>query len=575
MTVKRVSGRFKTSQRARRYPSSDDYPDPQENAGSLIMSPIGQPLWGFPETNERDAFWGIIPVVSVPGNPDTAGADVAFITVIDFSVTFTVHATNPAADYKTIGAALEYASRFKAAYLERWADEITRRLTVEVNILSGHVVDEQIHNYVDLSFVNLTAEDYEVLVNEAALTEVSQENFKLKAFIANYGTARSPVINTNFVSNGVGVPGTGYKSAGLYVGGNAWSSAQSATIVAGEPVTEKPWGFNKFDVNIHNAGHFEGYRGKFDEADDIGLVNRGKGIIGSCSAIGCANKTIQNNADLRIVGIKGGQDDLFPGIYTQDYRKTAGVDDPDDIHTTENGTTHIENLLVRGGINVVPNSFTGGAICYDDRVPASPKVIGQLALSNGASIATVTSGSFEPVNTNLIDLGSGTKRFRSGYFSGNLTVSGAVTANEFYGELVSASGSFTGSVSGTGSFSTLAADSLTVDGVAITPPQAITTGDLAVGVARILALTKNYGTFLLELVDTASGTGVRSAIFTYDVSSAALVRLCGHANLVATTGALTGTTGSPGDFTLSCHGGALHVENRIASEQTFRINWFR
>jgi len=584
VSVKRISGRYKTSQRALRYASQDDYPDPQNNAGSLIMSPIGQPLWAFPESADgsREAFWGIIPVVSIPGDPSAEGNDVAFITVIDFSVTFTVHETDPEAQYKTVGAALEFASRYKAAYLEKWQDEVTKRLTVEVLILSGHLVREQLHNYVDLSFVNLTSEDPVVFVDEQALTEVSNENFKLKAFIANYGTARSPQINTNFVSNKAGVPGTGYKSAGLYVGGNAWASAHSATVVNGAPIAERPWGLNGFDVNIHNAGHFEGYRGTFDYADETGLVNRGTGIIGSCSAIECTDYTIYNNGDLRILGIYGGFEDLFPGVHTQNYRRTLGADSDNDIFTTENGITHIENVEVLGGINIVPNSFTGGGICFDDRVSQIPKHTGPLSSAAGTDLLTFTASYFRPETDNVVSLGGPSNRFRDGYFSGNVTVGGNITVDgdstisgAFSGSLSGATGTFAGTATGTGDFSTVETDTLIVNGETVNPAPTLTQGTIVDDDARALAIPATYGTFVLEIVDDATSSNLITALCAYDTTAETITAMFNDTDIAMETGVLSGTTGTDGKFSLSVVGSSLYVENRMAVTKKFKVNWLR
>lgn len=119
-------------------------------------------------------------------------------------------------------------------------------------------------------------------------------------------------------------------------------------------------------------------------------------------------------------------------------------------------------------------------------------------------------------------------------------------------------------------------------------------GDISTGeILRIVrnGLPFNFGTFQIEddgvmtitpdlqsgiliisLVNTPAGS---QGLFAHDVDSGGASCVLGSvaADLAATTGVLTGTTGTDGKFTVSAHtDGKLYLENRLGSQKN--IHWF-
>ena len=79
------------------------------------------------------------------------------------------------------------------------------------------------------------------------------------------------------------------------------------------------------------------------------------------------------------------------------------------------------------------------------------------------------------------------------------------------------------------------------------------------------------GTLFINLVDSAA---TFQGVFTYDVASggSSSVLLDGATGLEATTGVLTGTTGTDTKFTVSAHtDGKLYLENRTGSSKN--VHW--
>jgi hypothetical protein len=99
-------------------------------------------------------------------------------------------------DFTTLNEALEQATRMRPLYK-------TNNPAVEVKMLAGFVMQEQvIADGIDLSFVRLTSEDAEVIINRESLTELVYFDYYPAFCATNNGIL--PLIDALFNMNTTG-----------------------------------------------------------------------------------------------------------------------------------------------------------------------------------------------------------------------------------------------------------------------------------------------------------------------------------------------------------------------------------
>lgn len=103
-----------------------------------------------------------------------------------------------AGDFQTLNDALTYCSEFLQSYVQGGA-------LIEVKLLSGYVMQEQVFmRGVDLSYVVITSEDAEVVIDRASLTiPVGVAEIRYMAFSFMDGT-KAPIIDVLFNMNSTG-----------------------------------------------------------------------------------------------------------------------------------------------------------------------------------------------------------------------------------------------------------------------------------------------------------------------------------------------------------------------------------
>lgn len=336
--------------------------------------------------------------------------------------------------YQTLNAALAYASRFTN---DHGATQ-TERKRLWIEIASGWTAQEQvILNGVDLSNVTITAVDEVVTVEAAYLAIATSTESNVGDEIVHdfFYAERSncPTIGgVIFRLDGGTVPQDADKvaevgsytplSRGLYHDLGVALITLRDEDFDGAAITARPGGFEQFDFNARNEATGDLFLdgASLNDAVEDGLRNEGVMRIRGSTITGCGRSSIRQNGTMLITGQGSGDGAVFAGVYTQDFRKTAGADSSNDISIGGGGRLRINGLDVRGGLSVTPNVWSvdgyasdvraaeesvsrSGAETLSNKTLASPVITG--SISGDGIVGTVSQSGGNPTGA-LIEQGS-------------------------------------------------------------------------------------------------------------------------------------------------------------------------
>lgn len=296
--------------------------------------------------------------------------EVAFnaVRVVEDEIYVTVHRSDPAADYASVGEALDYFT-FNMPASEN------NELPFRIHILSGHFEDQQIiANEVNYGAVRITADDAEVMVVESALTRPATAGAG-NPYMEMAGNP--PVISCVFRCDG---SDSSINSVGLIVRNGYYANGVEDDF---DGVTMPPAaGFTHFRDNIQfrhsSSGRlFEWSKHTNARRDNVFVRNgafvNARGDMTGAGRYGCHSESgsavlVASNANCR---------------------KSAGTDSADDIRVSSGGYIDIsagsENSVL-GGISQVPLVQTNNGMIVDRRISGRDTVIQRGSNANGVFV---------------------------------------------------------------------------------------------------------------------------------------------------------------------------------------------
>jgi hypothetical protein len=165
-----------------------------------------------------------------------------FVRFLEEPLEVTVHYTDPAADFQTIGQAFDFFALYRPA--SEGPDVLGT-----IKMLSGHVVTEPIvTRALDFGWVSLEAEDATVMVIEENLTRAATSGLggTLRPLFEFIGP-QAPLINCHFTSDGSKTE-SGIVTVGLLARKCLVSNRPAAT--AEDQLLMPDAGFSGFDINM-------------------------------------------------------------------------------------------------------------------------------------------------------------------------------------------------------------------------------------------------------------------------------------------------------------------------------------
>lgn len=375
---------------------------------------------------------------------ETVAADVPRILAIETKVV--VDRTIPeevGVSYHTLDAALAYCSQFTNDHV---ADEVERK-KLWIEIASGWTAREQIIlRGVDLSNVTITAVDEVVTVETDYLTIATSAETQTARTVHDFINAaktRAPSISgVIFRANGA-VPPQDHETVSeigsytpltrglLIASGDAGVSLREEEF-DGTSIPPRPGGIENFNYNVRvgTTANFALSGGSLSNAIAYGLRSEGTAGIRGSYITGCGDRSITNRGTMLLTQAGTGLGAVFPGIYTQDFRKTPGVDSSFDIEVNNGGQLRINGTGIRGGISRPANSFTREGFISDPRFPDASvnkaDIVGTVSQSSG-----VVTGEVIERGTNLngeyVRFADGTQICTRTFDLGDVTANGSGT----------------------------------------------------------------------------------------------------------------------------------------------------
>jgi hypothetical protein len=311
---------------------------------------------------------------------DILDSDDKSLIVLSDLVEATIHHSNPAADFTSLKAALDWAAGFVP-------DLGTGRFMIQLRYLSGAIDSEQVPVFGrDLSFVLVIAEDATVTVPSTALAKsfVSGGTFAgPHHFIIVTDNGASPTFaNFKYVYGGGTPPQDPDVVAlvGAYtpvshfmrLSGSAIGRITHTQVDAfGNSIASHPGGADGFDLGVYmdEAAQFTLFRSSLTNMNTSGVIVFG-GVFSSWSSeiTGCASvsgASVTVSGGTFVMNGESGADAEYPIDYGNDYRKTPGVDSTGtnaDIIVSRGGSVHIIENGWRGGFSQPQNRQTADGV---------------------------------------------------------------------------------------------------------------------------------------------------------------------------------------------------------------------
>ena len=402
------------------------------------------------------------------------------LTSLSESASYTIGASG---DYPTINAALEEVSRLSPTYPANW--QTAGQLKITLNILSGHVMAEQINVVgINLGFITITAQDTTVAVDPTALTRAVGGN--AHALFNGFNSVMPVIEGVVFSLNSGTVPVDMTFLGGEYTPqsyGMIITSAASAALVSVRLPAEtyrRVCGFNGFSYNIAASAQAQILvsGGDINDATIVGARAQTGGAItlGSTTGTGATLHGLQavNGGSISVVET-GLLTDLE--VTPENYRRGAS-NSPSDISVMIGGVISFNSNTDMGGLSQPANILSKSGIIFSPRIVSESYGVGFIIADD--AVATIV------------------------------------------------------------------------------PPR----------LGGFLTVTVQNGTAFIVAAGGIVGYSCGASL------SASELSFAGHgANLVATTGTLTGTTGVDGDVTVSARAADIQIENRLGGARTFYVSW--
>ena len=324
--------------------------------------------------------------------------------------------------YFRIQDALQWLSGFFFEYDPDW--QTSGNIRVWLRIETGKVIQEQILNRnVNLSAVNIVADDPVVLVDCSFLTRRSSLNENRHAFIQIVSGGSGPNIGGVIFSPTGTVPQdpdvvalTGAytpRSQGMIVSGGADVVSRSSNIDT-TPITQRAGGFEDWDYNLQvSTGGSVATRGaSFNDAIFVGIDASGTLSLQQVTATGCGESGMSvSRGAVTISPIGAGSGAGVGGVWGQDFRRTVGVNTATDIVVINGGTVQLSNNA-RGGFSIPFNTFSSAGIAFSsaaNRTYVRDNILGAVSESAGVPTgAIIEQGS--NANGNYQRLADGTQK---------------------------------------------------------------------------------------------------------------------------------------------------------------------
>lgn len=316
--------------------------------------------------------------------------------------------------YTSINRALQFATGFLRNH--NASNPFGRRTWIKM--LSGYKLDEQVIVIgIDAANVSIVAEDAVVEVDMTAMT--TQTSGEILSGIEychdtfyGFDAVMPQFLGVIFEPDGGTIPQDAVtvgqvgaytpRSRGVFMDG-----ATSASIVfretdeTGDPITRRAAGFRGFWANAFgDAATRVDLRGvDFDNGGYFGARLLGVSRIEAVVARGCGTEgSLRLGGQSVFVKRGSGADGTFPGVFSQDFRRTPGVDSTTDIILETNARVSINPLDThfRGGFSIPFGTLTNSGFVAGFNRPLRTynrdNVVGTVSQAGGVPTGAVLEG---------------------------------------------------------------------------------------------------------------------------------------------------------------------------------------
>ena len=313
--------------------------------------------------------------------------------------------------YPTLTAALQYMSGFVSSY----RDDFDFRPQPWILIESGVVLSEQIiATGVRFGDVVLTSEDeivyYDLAALEAGTGAPGVGDGIVHSFMSFSGGSTPRITGVRFqplaesaipqdpdlvALHGAYTP----NSRGIFFGDGASAVIRRREIdFDGTLITPRLGGFEgaTFNARAGEGTSLTANGASFDGAGDTGLRAAGNNLIVGCVARGGGSHGLRlTGGSALFASNRSGPDGAVPGVFGQDFRKTEGVDSPEDIAVSGGARVHINTPIsnFRGGFNIPFNTFSSSGTVTrtgtGNRTYTRDNIVGTVSQSGGVPTGAV------------------------------------------------------------------------------------------------------------------------------------------------------------------------------------------